>query len=72
MRFFETSAKDGTNVNEAFHDIAREVVARQFALGGDSIAGVVAAPARGGVGAPKKDADVSHTAKRGGKDCNVQ
>jgi hypothetical protein len=30
MKFFETSAKDGTGVREAFHTIARDVVAKML------------------------------------------
>ena len=36
MRFFETSAKDGTNVRDAFHALARDVLA--LMSGGDAAA----------------------------------
>lgn len=53
MPFFETSAKDGTNVVAAFHAIAKEAVVRQGALapgGGGGGGGGAGAGAAGGGG----------------------
>lgn len=33
MKFFETSAKDGTNVAESFNTLARDVVLKLLAVG---------------------------------------
>ena len=56
MRFFETSAKDGTNVKEAFHLLARDVISKMLA--GDA-AGTGAGPAdagsKGGGGKGEKE-----------------
>jgi hypothetical protein len=48
MKFFETSAKDGTNVKDAFSALARDVVESMLAAG--LIAG--AAGAAGAAAAP--------------------
>jgi hypothetical protein len=49
VRFFETSAKDGTNVKESFAALAREVVESMIANGALVHPGG-AAPASGGGG----------------------
>ena len=75
MRFCETSAKDGTNVNAAFYDIARDVVAKVLAAGGDAYAG--SGGSSGGasssvaVGAGGKKGDAAKGGK-GHKDCALQ
>ena len=64
MRFFETSAKDGTNVRDAFHTLARDVLAL---MSGDAPAaaggagGAAAAGAKAGAGGAggKKDCAVA-------------
>ena len=58
MKFFETSAKEGTSVAEAFNTLARDVVAKVLAVG----------PEAGGDGVKvlkdKKDG-------KDGKDCTI-
>jgi len=58
MKFFETSAKDGTNVKEAFYTIARDVVMKM--MSGETPVDGASAPAGPGGKAGK------------GKDCSVQ
>jgi hypothetical protein len=48
MRFFETSAKDGTSVADAFNSLARDVVGKILAAGGGGAAGGDGAGADGG------------------------
>ena len=55
MRFFETSAKDGTNVKEAFHVLARDVISKMLA--GDASAAAGAADAGAGAGGGKGKGD---------------
>lgn len=70
MDFQETSAKDGTNVKEAFHALAREAVARLRAAGdGGSGAGAHAA---GGGKASVKKLPARGGGKKDGKECSVQ
>lgn len=62
MRFYETSAKDGTGVTDAFAAVARDIVAKSNAMaaaeGGGDGGGAGKAGGKGG----KKD----------GKDCVIQ
>ena len=71
MRFSETSAKDGTNVSDAFHDIAKDVVSKLLAAGGD-----VAYTTGSSGGATSSTASVGTAAKKdsskGGKGCAMQ
>ena len=53
MRFFETSAKDGTNVKEAFHLLARDVISKMLA--GDAGAGPADAGGKGAGGKGDKE-----------------
>ncbi len=64
MKFFETSAKEGTNVAEAFNTLARDVVGKMLATGAGE--GAAAGGAAGG-GAAAGDG------KKGGdkKDCAI-
>ena len=55
MRFFETSAKDGTNVSEAINSVARDVVLKMGGAGGagagaGGAGGAGAAGGKGGAG----------------------
>lgn len=59
MKFFETSAKDGTNVAEALNGLARDIVAKMIALD------VVDAPGSGTTVRQLKD-------RKKDKDCVVQ
>jgi hypothetical protein len=55
MRFFETSAKDGTNVKEAFHVLARDVISKMLAGDASAAAGAADAGAGGGKGKGDKE-----------------
>lgn len=71
MRFWETSAKDGTNVREAFYTIARDIVGRMLAgEGGAPVAGVGGAA---GGDAAAAAAGAGGKGGKGGKDekCRV-
>jgi GTPase SAR1 family protein len=56
MRFFETSAKDGTNVKEAFHALARDIAQKMMAA----------------EGADTGDGTVKQLRDRKNKDCVIQ
>lgn len=74
MRFWETSAKDGTNVREAFYTIARDIVGRMLAgEGGAGAAGAGPGGAAGAAGAAGGDAGAAGKGGKGGKDekCTV-
>ena len=47
MKFFEASAKDGTNVKESFYTVARDVMVKMLAAEGAGAGGAVAAGAPG-------------------------
>lgn len=53
MEFFETSAKEGTNISKAFHSIARDIVERMAAApaGAGTHTGSGAGASAGGAGA---------------------
>jgi Ras-related protein Rab-8A len=51
LKFFETSAKDGTNVAEAFNTVARDAVAKMLAGGGPGAVGSAGAGAGAGAAA---------------------
>ena len=51
VRFFETSAKDGTNVKESFAALAREVVEGMVASGALQLPAAAAAGGGGGAAA---------------------
>jgi len=57
MRFFETSAKDGTNVKEAFHVLARDVISKMLAGDAASAASAGAAGAGDAAGGGKGKGD---------------
>ena len=42
MRFFETSAKDGTNVRDAFYSLARDVLSKMLLAAGGDVSGAAA------------------------------
>lgn len=72
MRFWETSAKDGTNVREAFYTIARDIVGRMLA-GDAPVDGAGAAGAAGAAGGAAGAAGAAGKGGKGGKDekCTV-
>lgn len=39
LPYFETSAKDGTNVNEAFLEMGRRIIKRRNEIGTDGVVG---------------------------------
>jgi len=63
MKFFEASAKDGTNVREAFYTVARDVVVKMLA-GEAAVEGAAGGSAAGG----------GKGGGKGGKDekCSIQ
>jgi Ras-related protein Rab-8A len=65
MSFFETSAKRGTGVSEAFQNIAKQVVDRLSKEGGGAGAGRAGA----GAGAAKVDIKGKDAGKAGGGGC---
>lgn len=69
-KFWETSAKDGTNVKEAFYTIARDIVNKMTQGQGPAGAG---AGGSGGAGAGAGDAAGGGDGKggKGGKDCVI-
>jgi hypothetical protein len=56
MKFFEASAKDGTNVREAFYTVARDVVVKMLA-GEAAVEGAAGGGAAGGKGGGKGGKD---------------
>jgi GTPase SAR1 family protein len=60
MKFFETSAKDGTNVRESFYTIARDVLHKMLdtSPSGDASSGGAVAAAKG-KGGKDKDCTVA-------------
>ena len=54
VRFFETSAKNNTNVDEVFQSIARDIMARQRDAAPDNSGGGQAATLRVGGSTPQR------------------
>lgn len=64
MKFFETSAKDGSGVKEAFFTVARDVALKMIAHEGGAVPGAAGGAAGGSAAGGKGDG-------KGGKDCTI-
>lgn len=69
MPFFETSAKNGTKVKDAFHAILKDIVERQMAAGAAGAGGAGAPTASGRVAVTRESKLVDPEAS--GRKCTI-